>query len=60
MNKTVIDVYEINHVRTVELKSNEECSLQFEPVTSLYWSDALTNWAGLFKANSVLFFLSTI
>ena len=43
INKTVIDVYEVNHVRTVQLKSNEDCSSSFEPVTSQYWCNTLTN-----------------
>ena len=62
--------YEINHLRTAEMKSTEEwssllwtqfiqlysdcvqgslkefrTSMGFEPVTSQYWCDALTNWA---------------
>ena len=63
---SVNDVYEINHIWTAEMKSNEGWSSQlwtqfmqshkevwkkfrtstgFEPVTSRYRCDALTNWA---------------
>ena len=43
INKTVIDVCEVNHVRTAQLKSNEDFSSSFEPVTSQYWCNTLTN-----------------
>ena len=43
INKTVIDVYEVNHVRTAQLKSNEDCYSPFEPVTSQCWCNTLTN-----------------